>query len=392
MSYFSKTSVSRLEPLIQAKVELLRERLTEFCGRRQAVNLSDAFSAFSGDVIGSYVFGIDYGLLESPKFAPDWRNAMTELSRATHLMKQFGWAYPLVKRLADGLLGATLAKLYKPLGYMIDIQRSTEQAIVQARQRSTMKSDEKNFETEQILIPLIESLFRSTTHQLPPAELTTARLADEGLTLLGAGSVTTAQTLTTALYFILASAPIQSRLRAELAELYAVNPKPKWSRLSQLTYLTAVLHEALRLSYGVASRLPRIAPDDELILPDGRAIPKGTPISMTQMFIHDDPSLFHNPLSFDPERWLSSSDGSNVAQSNARKYFVPFSRGTRSCLGTNLAWAELYICVAGLFRPEACGGVRMELFDTSDAEVRVKHDYFNPAPAKGSKGVLVMIE
>jgi cytochrome P450 len=108
---FSKTSISRSEPLIQAKVGKLRERLLDYKGKREAVNMSDTLSAFSGDVIGTYVFGIEYEFLENCKFAPEWRSTMTELSRSTHLMKQVGWTYPVIKRIADGWLGTIAARL-----------------------------------------------------------------------------------------------------------------------------------------------------------------------------------------------------------------------------------------------------------------------------------------
>jgi cytochrome P450 len=245
------------------------------------------------------------------------------------------------------------------------------------------------------LTSVMESLLSSSTHQLPPCELTTACLT-ECLTFLGAGSVTTAQTLTTAISFVLASPTIHFRLQTELADLYATNENPTCSQLSQLPYLTAVLREALRLSYGGSSRLPRIAPDMDLTLPDGRMIPRGTPVSMTQTFLHDDSILFPKPLEFLPERWLHESNdivqGGSTSMQASRKYFVPFSRGTRAYLGTNLAWAELYMCLAGLLRPVECGGVDLELFETIDDEVRVEHDYFNPAPAKGAKGMRVLVK
>ena len=51
-----------------------------------------------------------------------------------------------------------------------------------------------------------------------------------------------------------------------------------------------------------------------------------TPVSMTGSFMHDNPSIFPDPRSFRPERWLQSKD-------RLQKYLVPFSRGTRQCLG-----------------------------------------------------------
>jgi cytochrome P450 len=45
--------------------------------------------------------------------------------------------------------------------------------------------------------------------------------------------------------------------------------------------------------------------------------------------IHYNETLFENPRVFDPERWLQ---GPEVTAERA-KFLVPFSRGSRSCLG-----------------------------------------------------------
>jgi cytochrome P450 len=75
--FFSKAAVSQLEPLIQEKVEQLCARLEELKANGRVINISDAFTCFSTDVIGSYVFGTDYGFLKSPDFNPGWRKLMT---------------------------------------------------------------------------------------------------------------------------------------------------------------------------------------------------------------------------------------------------------------------------------------------------------------------------
>lgn len=52
-----------------------------------------------------------------------------------------------------------------------------------------------------------------------------------------------------------------------------------------------------------------------------------TPVGMTSVMLHDNPHLFPSPRPFQPERWLQPS------KTQLRKYLVPFSRGSRSCLG-----------------------------------------------------------
>jgi cytochrome P450 len=57
-----------------------------------------------------------------------------------------------------------------------------------------------------------------------------------------------------------------------------------------------------------------------------------------------DPVHFPDPETFRPERWL----GSDASQLENK--LVTFSRGPRSCIGINLAYAELYLNFAYVFR------------------------------------------
>lgn len=64
-------------------------------------------------------------------------------------------------------------------------------------------------------------------------------------------------------YHLLATPSIFDRLSRELA---GMDPRVlNWARLEKLPYLTAVILEGLRLSYGIAARLPRVAPDEDLV-------------------------------------------------------------------------------------------------------------------------------
>lgn len=66
---------------------------------------------------------------------------------------------------------------------------------------------------------------------------------------------------------------------------------------------------------------------------------------------------------------------------------VPFNRGTRSCLGINLAQAELYLILAAMFRQFS--------FDVSDVsrerDVDVSRDFIIGAQAPESSGILVKV-
>jgi cytochrome P450 len=111
---------------------------------------------------------------------------------------------------------------------------------------------------------------------------------------------------------------------------------------------------------------------------------------MTSYLIHHDPTIFPSPYEFNPERFLSDP--------RLDKYLVSFSKGTRQCVGINLAYGELYTTLACLFRryggPENEEGPegRLELYETDIEEVEMAADIFIPFVRKGSLGVRVLVK
>jgi cytochrome P450 len=173
-------------------------------------------------------------------------------------------------------------------------------------------------------------------------------LRDEILTLISAGNDTTGITSMTGLFQILHNPSIQSRL---LAELKTVLPNPAdttpYTTLEKLPYLTAVIKESLRYASAAASRTPRLVPAGGATLPDGRFLPAGTRVGMAIYHVHYNPDLFASPRTFAPERWLGEP---SEALAQMHRFLVPFSKGTRGCIGINLAHMELYAILAYLVR------------------------------------------
>jgi cytochrome P450 len=216
---------------------------------------------------------------------------------------------------------------------------------------------------------------------LPREEVTVQRLAEEAQTVVAAGQVTTAHFLKKTSFHILANREILRKLKEELiSTMPSDGSLPPISKLEQSPYLSAVISEGFRRSYGVTQRLPRVSPDAPLIYKDW-VIPPGTPVSMTSIFMHDNPQYFPNPEVFDPDRWLKAD-----AERRLGKYLVNFSKGTRSCLGMNLAKAEIFLTLATIFHR-----FDMDLYETDESDVEIVHDFFNPSPRADSKGVRVIV-
>jgi cytochrome P450 len=254
--------------------------------------------------------------------------------------------------------------------------------------KSGQRDDSKDANHRTIFYEIMNS-------DLPPAEKSNARLAQDGQLVVIAGTLTTAWTLCVAVFHLLSRPETFTKLKAELATVMESPTGPiTLAALEQLPYLTGCVRESIRLSYGVATRLQRIAPDEALVLNDGKKdwhIPPGTPIGMTAMHVHHDESVFPDSKQFLPERW--------IGHPYLDKYLLSFSKGTRQCVGVNLAYAELYLGIARLFRGFGSVDVRgvgdegfLELFETTKDDVEVVRDVFLPLVKEGSKGVRVLVK
>jgi cytochrome P450 len=160
---------------------------------------------------------------------------------------------------------------------------------------------------------------------LPESEKSDARLGDEAQLIVAAGLITTSWALTVASYHIIANPSILAKLRQELDEAgMRKSTALDWHKLEALPFLNGCVHESIRLAHGVTTRSPRLAPDTELRYADW-VIPKNTPVSMTNVDVLMNEKIYPQPRKFRPERWSENPE--------LEKYFVPFTKGSRQCLG-----------------------------------------------------------
>lgn len=219
------------------------------------------------------------------------------------------------------------------------------------------------------------------TDLLPASEKSVQRLKGEGQTLIGAGTLTMANVLKLIMFHMLDDPARWQALAQELeAEFPDAHQELSLSQLEKLPLLTAYIKEGLRMGYGVSHHLSLISHTPFHV--QGFTIPPGTPVSMTSIFMHDNPDVFPEPRSFRPERWMGNPDDRRTQE----RGFVAFSKGTRMCLGIHLAWAEIYIVIATVVRKYS-----LELYETTIEDVKMAHDLFDPAPSVDSNGLRVMV-
>lgn len=211
--------------------------------------------------------------------------------------------------------------------------------------------------------------------------------------LLGAGTETTGNTLAVLTFHILSQPAVLDTLKTELQSAATKSNLSddllNFKSLEHLPYLQACIREALRLSTGVCSRLPRVnnASPTAYTTPSGKeyAFPSGTVISLSILDLHYNASIFPSPHTFDPSRWDPSTTLPEHLDRMNHAY-APFGRGARQCLGLELAKEEITLMAGNLFHR-----FDLELFETSARDVSIAHDYFAPFGPSDSKGVRVKV-
>jgi cytochrome P450 len=111
---------------------------------------------------------------------------------------------------------------------------------------------------------------------------------------------------------------------------------------------------------------------------------------MTSNLVHHDERVFPDSHDFKPERWIDNP--------RLDRYLVSFGKGGRACLGINLAYAELYLTLAALFRVYGSEDVKgkddvgiLQLFETSAADLVITSDTVVPVMPEDSKGLRVKV-
>ncbi|KAL3471771.1 cytochrome P450 [Aspergillus californicus] len=362
--FFSKRVIENSEDLIHARINKLVYYLKEACASHSVVSLDAGFAALTSDIIHEYVYGINPGNLDKPAFNAHTRDAINALMVSSHLIYFFPVLQTVLNALPLGLLEKMSPAAFALAKEKIDLR----DRAVEALQRADLPKAQKEGN-------LINALAAKT---LPEQMRTPERLMNEGFAFIIGGTETTARSLSVGAWHIYSREDVRQKLREELKTVMpSPESSPSWNQLERLPYLSGVVNESLRLSTGIANRSARVAPTEALVY-NGITIPPGTVMSQIHYFILMNPEVFPHPEEFDPERW------SRAAAKGFRldRYLVNFSKGSRICVGLNLAYAELFLVIASIVRK-----FDMELYETPKAKIEFARDFGTPWPEEGGMTV-----
>jgi hypothetical protein len=121
----------------------------------------------------------------------------------------------------------------------------------------------------------------------------------------------------------------QEKLFEEVNKIAELNEDsiPSLDVCDRLGYLDAVIKETLRLYAPLPASEPRSLSAPISI--DGYLIPARTVVSMSPYSLHRNPTIFKEPLEFNPDRWL----GGGEEVSEMKRWWWAFSSGGRMCIG-----------------------------------------------------------
>ncbi|KAH7026136.1 cytochrome P450 [Microdochium trichocladiopsis] len=379
---FSQANVRRLEPIINDTLTNLFGRMDGWARQGEPVGFNDPLRAATKDIIQAYAFGqggpkyLDMEDCNKPFFDVVGPQPISHLSTHTLLLSK------LLQKMPPALMIRLIPRVAVFIEYALDIHAQID-ALRGAKD-----------------LPEGRTIFHEIlTSDIPESEKQTKRLGEEALIMVIAGSDTTASTLACIMYHVLADRELLRRLKAEL-ETVMPNPDdlPAASKLESLTLLNAIIQEAIRLYPGATHRQDRMAPDEDLVYtnPDSGTtyvIPRGYGIGMTAPLVNRHPSIYYRPNDFLPERYIENK--------KLDKYLFSFSKGTRQCIGINLAYQELQSFTAGIFRKYSLydpdkgengqGGPTLELFETTRRDITMHADCVTPKLPPGSQGLRLRI-
>ncbi|BFM43566.1 cytochrome P450 [Flavobacterium sp. CFS9] len=169
------------------------------------------------------------------------------------------------------------------------------------------------------------------------------QLIDEIKILFIAGHETSANALTFTLYLLGRNPEIQQKVLDEILEIESQTENVV-EQLQKMTYLNAVINEAMRL-YPPAWITDRQNVEDDII--GQYHLKKGTLIGVSFYELHRNPKYWENPEEFIPERFLGEQ------KKHSMQYFYPFGAGPRMCIGAGFAIYEMCLTVAHVVKKYA---------------------------------------
>ncbi|KDO17196.1 hypothetical protein SPRG_17400 [Saprolegnia parasitica CBS 223.65] len=259
-----------------------------------------------------------------------------------------------------GVIGFALVPFYEYLPLESNSRRAEAQSVLQSlidrvlqRKLIALETSTAGSAPKDIL-----DLILAQASDMPMADIRALLLM-----FMFAGHETTDNTLAWVVSFVAQHPPVAAKVHDECLRMRCDgNDKvPTWEQLGHLSYLSAVIHETLRLRPTVPETSRHAAEADTLPLGTSRlplpllhrACPRALDIFFDIIAIHRNPTYWSQPNEFLPERFIEGTDVYKAdltlrgGKPNTFCYF-PFGVGDKNCIGSHFAMAEMLVVLSTL--------------------------------------------
>jgi len=365
---FSPSNITSMTPIVKQKLDLLMVQLRHKSESQESVDMLDIFECLTMDVIADAVYGINLESLVqgSHPFVTTTRGLNQGVFKIPLPMVLLRGLPPLLKKVCF-IFFIIISKLKgrKPPEFTKHLRNLEEFAKDAVEERLANPLSES--EHPDILGLMLKYAQEGVTEDDLGAQkktMTMKEVSAQCYFLLLAGFGSSSLSLAMTVQCLVTNPEVQQKLYEEILHLEQEleNPatSPSYDKVMKLEYLDQVIQETLRLYPPTPFATKRSSEKEMLIKLNGKTVslPAGLDIQLDTMSLHTSPSLWHDPLTFDPERFRSE------AKTKLHNFqYLPFSAGPRNCPGQRFAMMEMKLALVKIlkeFKIEKCVETQME--------------------------------
>ncbi|KAF2018869.1 cytochrome P450 [Aaosphaeria arxii CBS 175.79] len=328
---FSMTNMRNFEVYADECTGIFMDAMRDLEG--QAVDFAEWLQWYAFDVIGSITFQRRFGFMEKRE---DVDGMIGKINDGLEYVKLLGQVESLVR-------GFEFASRWKWLRRRL--VPDTMERFLQITEHEVRKYDDSERRTART-----DFLSQLRAKKEQSGKISPRDMVNHLSNNLLAGSDTTAIALRAIIYFIIRDARIHSKVVEEIQEADRLGKLSKaitFEECLNLTYLQAVIKEAMRVHPSVGFPLERYVPTGGAEL-CGYHLPAGTNVSISAPVVHMDRNIYGSDADdFRPERWLEASPEQLKLMDRS---FLAFGHGSRTCIGKNISIMEMGKFVPQIFR------------------------------------------
>ncbi|KAL4795355.1 cytochrome P450 [Aspergillus venezuelensis] len=337
---FSMSYVKEMEKYMDLNIQILKNRIRDYCATGEAFNLKKLLHYYMIDVIGELAFSQSFGVQEA-----DDETLVPPVIEHSLLAAVTGAWPSMTKKLKKWLPYVPsdgLGKLFAGRKACADLAST----CVQRRMRDLKSAVASgSHDRKDILTNLIKAQHPETGEKLTQLELET-----EAFGFIIAGTHTTSATSTLLFYHLLHNPEFMKACVEEIdTSLPALQQnQPAYSVTtteSSLPFLRNCVRENFRITPVFTMPLPRRVTDPAGITIEGNHFSQGTSLAVCNHAFHHNPSVWgsdHN--TFDPNRWDDPSVNAKA------RLLMHFGLGGRQCIGKTVATTNIYKLFSTLLR------------------------------------------